>query len=162
MHNFVHSLGRGPIQLSKTPKSYPLPSRTSPTPLFDANATHPSSPTLPTSLPIPILSPTIAPVPPLFTVPIKPTGSIVCTNYPAQKIYLLTWSSPPDNRLTPAFIKALILALDIIEYRHPTGVVVTTSAIPKFYSNGLDYESAVKDPKFFPEVLYPLWRRFLT
>ena len=103
----------------------------------------------------------MAPIPPLFTVPLESSGSITCTLH-APQIYLLRWNSPPDNRLTPTFINALTLALDIIEHRHPVGVVVTTSAIPKFYSNGLDYESAIKDYNFFPEILYPFWRRFLT
>ncbi|KAJ5581154.1 hypothetical protein N7450_007455 [Penicillium hetheringtonii] len=80
----------------------------------------------------------------LFTVPIASTGgSIVCTNPTAegkekQNVYLLTFISPKDNRLTPSFIDAMILALDIIEHRYPKGVVITTSGITKFYSNGLD------------------------
>lgn len=64
--------------------------------------------------------------------------------------------------MTPAFCKAFVLALDIVEHRFPKGVVVTTSAITKFFSNGLDYESAIKTKGFFEESLYPLWRRLLT
>lgn len=86
---------------------------------------------------------------------------MTCTQ-PSAKIYLLTFESPPDNRLTPSFCATFGLALDILLHRFPKGVVVTTSAIPKFYSNGLDYESAIKTPNFFPGVLYPLWRRLLT
>jgi Delta3-Delta2-enoyl-CoA isomerase len=44
----------------------------------------------------------------------------------------------------------------------PKGVVITTSSITKFYSNGLDYENAVKDPNFFTGSLFPLWRRLIT
>ncbi|WYZ37116.1 hypothetical protein EsH8_II_000622 [Colletotrichum jinshuiense] len=103
---------------------------------------------------------------PLFTVPIPAIdahvgGSIVCTS-PAPKVYLLTWSSPPDNRLTTPFCNALLAALDIVEFSHPVGVLVTTSAIPKFYSNGLDLEQAFATPGFFPDTLYKLWKRFLT
>ncbi|KAJ5698757.1 hypothetical protein N7462_000762 [Penicillium macrosclerotiorum] len=105
----------------------------------------------------------------LFTVPITSTGgSIVCTNPTASKgkeqqnIYLLTFTSPKDNRLTPTFIDALILALDIIEHRYPKGVVVTTSGIAKFYSNGLDLELATSTEGFLDKWLWRLFRRFLT
>lgn len=101
------------------------------------------------------------PIPPLFSLPITPSGRIVCTQ-PSQRIYLLSFDSPPDNRFTPSFCATFHLALDILDHRFPKGVVVTTSSITKFYSNGLDYESVVKSPTFFPESLYPLWRRLLT
>ncbi|KKY27054.1 putative enoyl hydratase isomerase family protein [Phaeomoniella chlamydospora] len=112
----------------------------------------------------------MAPIPPLFVVqiPLSPPtanvqvkGSFICTS-PSPKVYLLTFSSPPDNRLTPDFNEAFLLALDIIEARFPKGVVITTSSIEKFYSNGLDYESAIKDPKFWSRSIYPLWKRLLT
>lgn len=105
----------------------------------------------------------------LFTVPIASTGgSIVCTNPTAnqgqeqQNVYLLTFTSPKDNRLTPKFIDAMILALDIIEHRYPKGVVVTTSGIAKFYSNGLDLEVATSTEGFLENWLWRLFRRFLT
>ena len=88
-------------------------------------------------------------------------GSIVCVQ-PSPQVYVLSFSSPPDNRLTPSFNASFLLALDIIENRFSKGVVVSTSSITKFYSNGLDYESAVKDPVFFRSSLYPLWWRLLT
>lgn len=111
----------------------------------------------------------MAPAQPLFVLQIPASsattppgrGSIVCVQASPQ-VYVLSFSSPPDNRLTPAFIASFLLALDIIENRFPKGVVVSTSSITKFYSNGLDYESAVKDPLFFRTSLYPLWRRLLT
>ena len=111
----------------------------------------------------------MAPVPPLFVLQIPAgssatstaSGSIVCVQ-PSPQVYVLSFSSPPDNRLTPAFNAILLLALDIVENRFPKGVVVSTSSITKFYSNGLDYENAVKDPTFFRNSLYPLWRRLLT
>lgn len=101
----------------------------------------------------------------LFTVPITSTGgSIVCTNptQDQQNVYLLTFTSPKDNRLTPTFIDALILALDIIEHRYPKGVVITTSGIAKFYSNGLDLELAMSTEGFVEKWLWRLFRRFLT
>ncbi|KIW70667.1 hypothetical protein PV04_02912 [Phialophora macrospora] len=112
------------------------------------------------------------PIPPLFVLPIPPTlspsssaqggqGSFVCTQA-APQVYLLSFSCPPDNRLVPAFNQTFLLALDVIEHRLPRGVVITTSSISKFYSNGLDFENAIKDPTFFPNSLYPLWRRLIT
>jgi Delta3-Delta2-enoyl-CoA isomerase len=107
-------------------------------------------------------------VQPLFVLPIPnisgtsaANGSFVCVQ-PSAQVYVLSFSSPPDNRLIPAFNTAFLLALDIIENKLPKGVVVTTSSITKFYSNGLDYENAVKDPTFFRNSLYPLWWRLLT
>lgn len=105
----------------------------------------------------------------LFTVPIASTGgSIVCTNPTAsgnqeqQNVYVLAFTSPKDNRLTPTFIDALILALDIIEHRYPKGVVVTTSGIAKFYSNGLDLDIVMTTEGFLENWLWRLFRRFLT
>jgi hypothetical protein len=43
-------------------------------------------------------------------------GSVVCTQ-PIQKVYLLSFSAPPDNRLTPSIYETILLALDILEYR---------------------------------------------
>lgn len=97
----------------------------------------------------------------LFSVPIATGGSFECTS-PAEKVYLLTFISPPDNRLTTAFLEAFSLALDIIEERYPKGVVVTTSGIPKFYSNGLDLQHATETEGFWDNILHPLWRRLLT
>ncbi|KAK0848125.1 hypothetical protein LTR48_006103 [Friedmanniomyces endolithicus] len=57
---------------------------------------------------------------------------------------------------------SILLALDIIETRYDAGVVITTSGIEKFYSNGLDLEHASFTPGFFPDALYALWRRLLT
>ncbi|KIX09538.1 uncharacterized protein Z518_00618 [Rhinocladiella mackenziei CBS 650.93] len=111
------------------------------------------------------------PVPPLFVLQIPPStvtspaqsqqGNFICTQA-APQVYLLSFSSPPDNRLTPAFNQTFLLALDIIEHRLPRGVVVTTSSLTKFYSNGLDYENAIRDPTFLQNSLYPLWRRLIT
>lgn len=95
------------------------------------------------------------------TSPQQPPGTFVCTQA-APQVYLLSFSSPPDNRLVPAFNATFLLALDIIEHRLPKGVVITTSSITKFYSNGLDYEKAIKDPTFFSGSLFPLWRRLIT
>ncbi|KAF2770634.1 ClpP/crotonase [Teratosphaeria nubilosa] len=70
-------------------------------------------------------------------------------------------TSPPDNRLRTDFCQALLLALDIVEQRYPPAVLITTSGIPKFYSNGLDLEHGTYTPHFFTESLYAVWRRLL-
>ncbi|KAK8085537.1 Enoyl-CoA hydratase/isomerase [Apiospora hydei] len=89
-------------------------------------------------------------------------GTITCTE-PAPQVYLLTLASPPDNRLTPPLCAALLEALDRVEFGGlPNGVLVTTSAMPKFYSNGLDLQLAMGTPGFTEDSLYPLFRRFLT
>jgi Delta3-Delta2-enoyl-CoA isomerase len=103
---------------------------------------------------------------PLFTVPIAPCdphpgGRIVCTE-PESHIYLLTFTSPPDNRLVTPFCKAMLTALDILEFGYPPGVVITTSAIQKFYSNGLDLDHAQEVEGYWTQSLYAMWKRFLT
>lgn len=105
--------------------------------------------------------------PPLFTVPIPacgphPGGTIVCSEI-EKAVYLLTFTSPPDNRLTTAFCEAMLAALDIIEFGgYEPGVVVTTSGIQKFYSNGLDLAHATSTPGYWAGALYKLFKRFLT
>ncbi|KAL5404368.1 hypothetical protein PMIN03_009225 [Paraphaeosphaeria minitans] len=96
---------------------------------------------------------------PLFTVPIGTKGQVEVSS-PADKVYVVAFGSPPDNRLVTDFCEAIALALDILETNYPHGVVITTSLIEKFYSNGLDLEHAMQ-PGFFANVLYKLWRRIL-
>ncbi|KAI1486866.1 enoyl-CoA hydratase/isomerase family protein [Biscogniauxia mediterranea] len=108
----------------------------------------------------------MAPPQELFSIPIAPQeshpgGSIICTS-PAPQVYLLTWTSPPDNRLTPNFCASLLRALDTVELTLPAGVVVTSSGIGKFYSNGLDLGLAVRTPGFWNAGLYAVFRRLLT
>ncbi|KAL4927074.1 enoyl-CoA hydratase/isomerase family protein [Aspergillus undulatus] len=114
----------------------------------------------------------------LFTVPIpppnpakegNPRGSITVTNPPSsdskldtKKIYILTFTSPPDNRLTPSFITTFLLALDILEHRYPRGVLITTSGIGKFYSNGLDLQLANETEGFLEKYLWRIFRRLIT
>lgn len=105
---------------------------------------------------------------PLFTLPIlstptstKPSGAITCTS-PSPKVYILTFNSPPDNRLVTSFCQTLLLALDILEFSYPHGVVITTSAIGKFYSNGLELEHATTVEGFWKDSFFKLLKRFLT
>ncbi|KAL6901205.1 ClpP/crotonase-like domain-containing protein [Trichoderma evansii] len=102
----------------------------------------------------------------LFTVPIPPQGphpggSITVTE-PSPAVYLLTFISPPDNRLTSAVCKALLAALDLLEFGgHAPGVLITTSGIAKFYSNGLDLQHAIETEGFWA-LFYSVWQRLLT
>ncbi|KOS17659.1 Enoyl-CoA delta isomerase 1 [Escovopsis weberi] len=102
----------------------------------------------------------------LYTVPIPPLGnhpggSIIVTE-PRPAVYLLTLTSPPDNRLTTPVCRALLTALDLVECGgHPPGVLITTSGIPKFYSNGLDLEHATQTEGFWA-LFYSVWARLLT
>jgi enoyl-CoA hydratase/carnithine racemase len=105
----------------------------------------------------------------LFSIPIASTGGSILCSTPAahkgqeqQNIYVLSITSPKDNRLTPTLIDALLLSLNIIEHHYPNGVVVTTSGIAKFYSNGLDLELAVNTEGFLEKWMWPLFRRLLT
>lgn len=103
----------------------------------------------------------------LFTIPVPtcenhPGGSITITE-PLSQHYLITIASPPDNRLTITLCEALLRALDLIELSGlAPGVVVTTSALPKFFSNGLDLPHAVRIGDAFWQTLWRLYRRYLT
>ncbi|OKL58700.1 hypothetical protein UA08_06023 [Talaromyces atroroseus] len=105
----------------------------------------------------------------LFTVPVPSStdgGNFSCTvpsgREEDKNIYLLTFTSPAENRLTPEFIEAFLLSLDIIEHGFPKGVLITTSGIQKFFSNGLDLQRALSFPGFLENYLYKLFRRLLT
>jgi hypothetical protein len=101
----------------------------------------------------------------LFSIPIPSTnGTFTCTIPSSENstIYLLTFTSPADNRLIPEFLDSFLLALDILEHNYPKGVLITTSGIQKFFSNGLDLEKALSSPGFFERHLYTLFRRLLT
>jgi enoyl-CoA hydratase/carnithine racemase len=104
----------------------------------------------------------------LFTLPIltsptsdKASGTVVCTS-PSSGVYILTFTSPPDNPLLTPFCQTLLLALDLLEFSHPAGVVITTSGIQKFFSNGLELEHASSTEGFFPNSLFALFKRLLT
>ncbi|KAF3766051.1 ClpP/crotonase [Cryphonectria parasitica EP155] len=104
----------------------------------------------------------------LFTVPVPacdshPGGTVTVTE-PLPQHYLVTITSPPDNRLTTALCTALLRALDLVELSGlPPGVVITTSGLPKFYSNGLDLPHAVAHgDAYWTGSLWKLYRRLLT
>ncbi|KAI5210269.1 hypothetical protein AUEXF2481DRAFT_25013 [Aureobasidium subglaciale EXF-2481] len=97
----------------------------------------------------------------LFEVPIGSDGKVVVTRL-GERVYMLMWNSAPDNRLTTSFCNAVHTALDILALKYPHGVVITTSGISKFYSNGLDLEHANSNPTFTKDSLFALWKRLLT
>lgn len=108
----------------------------------------------------------MASAPVLFTMPIAPVdghaGGALTATQPAPGVYVLAWASPPDNRITTPFVRALLAALDALEHGgFAPGVVVTTSAVEKFYSNGLDLDHALATHGFWA-LLFGLWRRLLT
>ncbi|KKF96507.1 Enoyl-CoA hydratase domain-containing protein 2 mitochondrial [Ceratocystis platani] len=90
-------------------------------------------------------------------------GGALLVSEPAPTVYLLTISYAPDNRLVAPVCGAMLEALDILEARYPMGVVITTSGIPKFFSNGLDLQHAVSTGRdYWVNYLYKLWARIAT
>ena len=106
----------------------------------------------------------------LFKIPIPPCGEKnpggdITVTEPAPQVYLMTITSGPDNRITTASVTAILDALDLLEFspdKYPPGVLITTSGLPKFYSNGLDLEHALATEDFMPTKLYKMFARFLT
>jgi enoyl-CoA hydratase/carnithine racemase len=96
-----------------------------------------------------------------FTIPISTGGAFECTS-PAKDVYLLTFASPPDNRIATPLLSALALALNVIEHKYPPGVVIVTSGIQKFYSNGFDLDHVRSTEGFFQNSLYPILRRLIS
>lgn len=76
--------------------------------------------------------------------------------------YLVEFDAPPDNRLSKEFIQAYVDALDYVRVKGDPRVLVSTSKITKFFSNGLNYESAISTPGFFSNHLFKLLRTLLT
>lgn len=93
--------------------------------------------------------------------PMKPGGEklVVYTDLP--ECHLLEFANPPDNRFTSSFCSHVLEALENIVASGNAKPLLTTSTSPKFYSNGLDFESAVNTPKFFENSYYPVMEAFL-
>ncbi|AOW03835.1 ClpP/crotonase-like domain-containing protein [Yarrowia lipolytica] len=83
--------------------------------------------------------------------------------YDKGDFYCLEFHSPPDNRLTCTFIDAFVEALNwlLLKKSGAPKPLVTTSAIPKFYSNGLDLEAAIRTPQFFQRYLGRMQRALI-
>lgn len=75
-----------------------------------------------------------------------------------------------DNRLTAEYIRTCLqVALDIVErdWRSVEGaagalIISGGKNQEKFFSNGLDYENAVKDPGFMTNTFHPFLARLLS
>lgn len=103
---------------------------------------------------------------------------LVHLSRPREGIWQLTLDAPPDNRLTPDLLSTLSGHLDTIEAEwrdsgggetsakkrgaRGAGAVVLTSGVERFFSNGLDYDNAMKVDKFFERVYDPVMWRLLT
>ncbi|KAG9006981.1 hypothetical protein FRB95_009954 [Tulasnella sp. JGI-2019a] len=84
---------------------------------------------------------------------------------PNDQIYTISFNCPPDNRVTPGLVGTLLKVLDVVEEIAPkTAVLVTTSAIGKFYSNGLNLDKVMQHacPEFQSDYWNPLTVRLLT
>jgi enoyl-CoA hydratase/carnithine racemase len=92
-----------------------------------------------------------------FTVQIKTGGTFTCSEAPGQNsqgIYVLSFDSPPDNRVTLPFIDAFVLSLKILEDKtRGRGVLIITSGISKFFSNGFDLEHTSSHEDFFERCI---------
>lgn len=95
------------------------------------------------------------------------------TTAPVFVLKLLS-AQTPDNRLTPQLLTALLAALQHVEdtwdsilssTTHGAALVITGTTegkTSKFFSNGLDFESAIADPNFFDNYLFPVYEKMLT
>ncbi|KAK6336158.1 hypothetical protein TWF696_001723 [Orbilia brochopaga] len=102
----------------------------------------------------------------LYTLPIAATDGTITVTIPRPQthptVYLLTWISPPDNRLLTSFIETFTLALALLRTNHPAGVLITTSSSPKFYSNGLDLNHVHSQNLWWQKVYWPFMKLLLT
>ncbi|EWC44521.1 hypothetical protein DRE_06693 [Drechslerella stenobrocha 248] len=102
----------------------------------------------------------------LYTLPIAVTNGTITVSIPRPEthpnVYLLTFISPPDNRLLTSFIETFTLALALLRTNHPAGVLITTSSSPKFYSNGLDLNHVHSQNLWWHNVYWPFMKLLLT
>lgn len=88
-----------------------------------------------------------------ITVPIVGGGNFEVTTA-AEGVYVLAFTSPPDNRVILPFIDAFSKTLDILEIKTKAqGAVIITSGIAKFFSNGFDLDHALAHADFFERCI---------
>ncbi|KAH8089045.1 ClpP/crotonase-like domain-containing protein [Filobasidium floriforme] len=95
---------------------------------------------------------------------------------PSDLCWQISFDSAPDNRLTDDMFAQLAAAMDQVEYewrsqnkwegffdkKRKGGALILTSEITKFFSNGLDFENSIKNPRFHLDIFSPVAVRLLT
>lgn len=93
---------------------------------------------------------------------VKGSGDrIIISESPCGLYYLLEYNALPDNRYSTEFLSAYIDAIDYVRLKGTPKVLVTTSRIPKFFSNGLDFNSAAITPDYIENYYYKVMRAYL-
>ncbi|KZT59173.1 ClpP/crotonase [Calocera cornea HHB12733] len=104
-----------------------------------------------------------------------PAGQPLLTvTHPSESVWQLELHNGADSRLTRHLLQeAFLPALDAVESDWKRSlkaggkgdaalVIVGNTKQDKFFSNGLDYENAIKQADFFPKVFNPWLARLLT
>ncbi|TEB34690.1 ClpP/crotonase [Coprinellus micaceus] len=117
---------------------------------------------------------------PAITYPTSSRTPFLELTHPKPHLWIIELKNGQDNRLTTEFITTGIMpALDEVERRWRVqwgqaqqqkkkelgnGALIITGRRDqdKFFSNGLDFEKAIKDLNFFPVTFDPMLTRILT
>ncbi|KAF6757208.1 ClpP/crotonase-like domain-containing protein [Ephemerocybe angulata] len=115
-----------------------------------------------------------------ITYPVNATTPLLELTRPKPDLWIIELKNGKDNRLATDFVnKSIKPALDEVErqWRAQWGeaqktkkkelgngalIIVGRKDQDKFFSNGLDFENAIKDPNFFPDTFNPMLTRILT
>ncbi|KAF5342146.1 hypothetical protein D9611_001606 [Ephemerocybe angulata] len=115
-----------------------------------------------------------------ITYPANASTPLLELTRPKPDLWVIELKNGQDNRLATDFVnKSIKPALDEVErqWRAQWGeaqktkkkelgngalIIVGRKDQDKFFSNGLDFENAIKDPNFFPDTFNPMLTRILT
>jgi len=117
-----------------------------------------------------------------FPVSFPSEQPLVTVTHPTQSIWVLELHNGDDSRLTDKLIKQAVMpALDAVERdwrqrwratqesndKNKDGakgalIIVGNRKQHKFFSNGLDFEKSLHNPRFWPDVFNPMLYRLLT
>ncbi|KAF8920189.1 ClpP/crotonase-like domain-containing protein [Mucidula mucida] len=99
-------------------------------------------------------------------------GPLINLTHPEEWLWIIELTNGVDNRITKAMVEeALQPALDVVEkdWREQWRTAQKNKdkegargALVFFFSNGLDYDSVIKDLNFFPVTYNPFLARLLT
>lgn len=78
-----------------------------------------------------------------------------------EHYYLLEYNAPPDNRYTIPFLDAYLDAITYVRGQEEPKPLITTSKVQKFFSNGLDFENAIRTEGFFPNYYFRIMRAII-